>query len=376
MTSSLAVRFGGPPGRASSGQSGCDEPARSSSPSSSWPGARPRRPARSPTASAGTGLVDIGAGLQGPAGLTATVAATGLAHVSAFAFDADGRLWAATAGYEDDGSDAVYLVASDGRATGQGHRRSAHAARARLGRRHALRRVGGPGRRLPRVRRAARSRATDGPGAAVGRRRGQRPASVTGRPARPRASPRRATRARRRPRTTRPSCRSSPTVPTCASRRAGSARRSASRTYPATDDLFVTMNQRDDLGDGDARATGWPSSAPARTGGSRLATARAGAPATASRQPVAELDAHAAVSGVAIVTGQFGITVGHVGAGRRVGHGDGPAGRRSTGAGTSTVSATPVPDRADQPDARGRHARRRGPVGDWGTGTVYRIAAA
>ena len=68
----------------------------------------------SPTASAGTGLVDIGAGLAGPAGLTATVAATGLAHVSAFAFDADGRLWAATAGYGDDGSDAVYLVGSDG----------------------------------------------------------------------------------------------------------------------------------------------------------------------------------------------------------------------------------------------------------------------
>ena len=68
----------------------------------------------SPTPSAGSDLADIGAGLTGPAGLTATVVATGLAHVSAFAFDADGRLWAATAGYGDDGSDAVYLVGSDG----------------------------------------------------------------------------------------------------------------------------------------------------------------------------------------------------------------------------------------------------------------------
>ena len=55
-------------------------------------------------------LTDIGAGLQGPAGLVATAYATGLANVSAFSFDADGRLWAATAGYDDDGTDAVYLV--------------------------------------------------------------------------------------------------------------------------------------------------------------------------------------------------------------------------------------------------------------------------
>ena len=59
---------------------------------------------------------DIGAGLQGPAGLAATTYATGLSHVSAFSFDAGGRLWAATAGYDDDGSDAVYLVASAGAA--------------------------------------------------------------------------------------------------------------------------------------------------------------------------------------------------------------------------------------------------------------------
>ena len=61
-------------------------------------------------------LTDIGAGLQGPAGLVAATYATGLGHVSAFSFDAGGRLWAATAGYDDDGTDAVYLVPSAGAA--------------------------------------------------------------------------------------------------------------------------------------------------------------------------------------------------------------------------------------------------------------------
>jgi glucose/arabinose dehydrogenase len=59
-------------------------------------------------------LTEIGAGLQGPAGLAATVFATGLPNVSAFAFDADERLWAATAAYDDRGSDAVYLIAAPG----------------------------------------------------------------------------------------------------------------------------------------------------------------------------------------------------------------------------------------------------------------------
>ena len=61
-------------------------------------------------------LTDIGAGLKGPAGVVATTYATGLSHVSALSFDAGGRLWAATAGYDDDGTDAVYLVSSAGAA--------------------------------------------------------------------------------------------------------------------------------------------------------------------------------------------------------------------------------------------------------------------
>jgi glucose/arabinose dehydrogenase len=59
-------------------------------------------------------LVAIGAGLRGPSTLTATQYATGLLHVSALTFDPKGRLWAATADSTDSGADAVYLVAAAG----------------------------------------------------------------------------------------------------------------------------------------------------------------------------------------------------------------------------------------------------------------------
>ena len=79
--------------------------------------------------------------------------------------------------------------------------------------------------------------------------------------------------------------------------------------FPGTDDLFVTMNQRDDLG--------------SKTPGDWLAVVQAGeswgfpscygqdtAKCSAVPSPVAELDRHAAVSGVAIVTGQLGSSLG------------------------------------------------------------------
>jgi glucose/arabinose dehydrogenase len=47
---------------------------------------------------------------------TKTVYATGLPHVAAFAFDSTQRLWVATAAYTDDGSDGVYLVSKEGAA--------------------------------------------------------------------------------------------------------------------------------------------------------------------------------------------------------------------------------------------------------------------
>ncbi len=63
---------------------------------------------------AGSGLVAIGAGLHGPKGLKATVFARGLELASAFALDAQGRLWVATSGENTHGTDGVYVVARAG----------------------------------------------------------------------------------------------------------------------------------------------------------------------------------------------------------------------------------------------------------------------
>lgn len=52
----------------------------------------------------------IGAGLSGPAGLQATAYTTGLKHASTFAFDRRGRLWVATSGATSHSSDALYVV--------------------------------------------------------------------------------------------------------------------------------------------------------------------------------------------------------------------------------------------------------------------------
>jgi glucose/arabinose dehydrogenase len=60
------------------------------------------------------GPVPIGAGLRGPAGMAASVYATGLPAASAFALDARGRLWVATSAATDHRQDGVYLVARTG----------------------------------------------------------------------------------------------------------------------------------------------------------------------------------------------------------------------------------------------------------------------
>src|SRR5689334_16232071 len=56
----------------------------------------------------------IGAGVSGPDDLRASVYATGLEHAAAFALDARGRLWVATAGYDDNAHDGLYLVSKPG----------------------------------------------------------------------------------------------------------------------------------------------------------------------------------------------------------------------------------------------------------------------
>ena len=70
-------------------------------------------PTSSPPAGA-DGLVGVGAGLRGPEGVTATLYASGVPKMAAFSADPEGRLWIATANYRDTGTDAVYLVAAAG----------------------------------------------------------------------------------------------------------------------------------------------------------------------------------------------------------------------------------------------------------------------
>ncbi len=66
------------------------------------------------TSSTGTStsaaLVSIGAGLMGPAGLRASVYASGPQTTAAFALDGQGRLWVAAAGLETHTLDGVYLL--------------------------------------------------------------------------------------------------------------------------------------------------------------------------------------------------------------------------------------------------------------------------
>lgn len=72
--------------------------------------------ATSSSSSSATKLVSIGAGLRGPEGLTASVDATGLKNVAALTEDSEGRVWVATAAYSDTGDDGVYLIAQSGAA--------------------------------------------------------------------------------------------------------------------------------------------------------------------------------------------------------------------------------------------------------------------
>jgi len=144
--------------------------------------------------------------------------------------------------------------------------------------------------------------------------------------------------------------------------------------FPGTDDLFVTRNQRDDLG--------------SKTPGDWLAVVQAGqswgfpscygqdtAKCASVPDPVAELDEHAAVSGLAIVTGQLGTKLGTGAAvaewvtGKvqwvRVSDSDGTY----TGRTSAFLSGfeNPVPVLLDGTGALF--------VGDWTSGKLYRITA-
>jgi glucose/arabinose dehydrogenase len=325
-----------------------------------------------PAAPAG-GLVSIGAGLNGPAGLEATVYARGPAKVADLAFDAKGRLWLATADYTDHGKDGVYMVPKPGAApveviaglhTPPGllwYQESLYVSS--TGRVDAYRNFDGT--------RFANRRTILTLPADVGESN-EMVLGPDGRILMGISAP----------------C--DHCVPTSKWSAAivsflpdgGDLRTYASGIrapvgllyYPHTSDLFVTINQRDDLGaqtPGDwltvvglGQAWGYPS-----------CYGQGGAVCANTPQPTAVLDKHAAVIGLAIVTGQLGPTVGTsavvaewaVGKVQRV--------VLSRVGSTYTGSVSPFLTGVHNPVPVLLGPDGALLVGDWATGTIYRISA-
>jgi len=327
-----------------------------------------------PTTSA-AGLVSIGAGLRGPAGLRAAVYATRLTSVSALALDTRGRLWVATSSASKHATDAVYVV---GRAGATPVRVIAHVRGplgllwhggtlyvASIGRVDAF--SGLRGDRFTR-----RVRILDGPvpdgwnNGLVWTPGGRILMGVS---------------------TTCDDCipRSRWAASIVSFRPDGSQlRRYATgirdgfglARYPASTTLLVSMNQRDDLG--------------ARTPGDWLGLVRrgedwgfpacygqGGAVCRGVPAPLAVLDPHAAAGGVGIVTGELGPSVGTAALVAEWARGKVvrvalQAGGRASGVSTSTFLTgltSPLPVLVD---------RRADTlfVGDWSTGKVYAITRA
>jgi glucose/arabinose dehydrogenase len=325
------------------------------------------------SASAATGsMVSIGAGITGPSTLRATVYATGLAHVSAFAIDGQGRLWATTSASTNHAADGVYLVRAAGATPVEvisGLRgplgllwRGSTLYVASIGR---VDRYGGlTGSRFATHRTILTEPAGHGWNQDL-------VAAPNGRLVMSIAAP----------------CDHCTTAGKWgATIISFNADGSGVRTYasgiraafglayfPGTNTLFASMNQRDDLAaktPGDALAVvaagqRWRFPACYGQGGS----ACGGVPSV-----VATLDKHAAAGGVAIVTGQLGSAVGvaavvpewELGKVLRV------ALKRNGSSYTGTVEPfltgfkSPLPARVTPGGAL--------LVGDWATGTVYRIA--
>jgi hypothetical protein len=274
------------------GSAGCT----ASAPGLGVPGARP------------DGLVSIGAGLIGLAGLKATVYARGLPALATLAQDASGRLWATTAEYGDGGDDGVYLLERPGATP----TRVLTGVKAPLG-------LAWQGDRLY-VSSAAGIDAYSGLEGSVFATREtvlRWPLGV-GESNNLIQSP----DGRLLVGISAPCDHCSPTSSWSAailSFRADGSDAHPYATgiraafglayYPGTSDLFVTMDQRDDLG---ARTPGdWLSLVrPGEQWGFPDCYGQGGAACDGVPAPTARLDTHGAVGGLAIVTGQLGAAVG------------------------------------------------------------------
>jgi glucose/arabinose dehydrogenase len=317
-------------------------------------------------------LVSIGAGLTGPAGLKATVYAKGLTSVAALAFDAKDRLWAATADFEDQGRDALYVI-TDAGSDPLKVVPSLHTPLGLLWYNESLYVTsatgvdvysGFDGTKFADHKTMLDVEAAIGkPGGIVLGPDGRMQMGISA----PCDS-------------CNPESEYSGAVvsflPDGSDLKvfAGGIRAPVGLAYyPNTSDLFVTMNQRDDLG--------------AATPGDWLAVVRqdqawgfpdcygqGGTSCTGVPQPTAALDPHAAVSGVAIVTGQLGTGIGTsaivaewaTGKVLRVALGKDGANYTGMVRPFLTGLVNPVPVLAS---AKGAIL-----VGDWTTGTVFSIA--
>jgi glucose/arabinose dehydrogenase len=320
------------------------------------------------------GLVAIGAGLQGPAGLRASVYGHGPATLAALALDPRGRLWLTAAGLSAHAHDGVYVIARPG-----GPAQKVIAGLndplgvlwlngrlyvASVGRVDTF--GGFDGRRF-----RTRTRIVDGPLAG-----GENNLLA------------RAPDGRLLMGVTATCDHCVPNSPFSGAivsfRPDGRGLRLYARRIrapfglafvPGTSDLLVSMNQRDDLG--------------ARTPGDWLALVRAGtdwrfpgcygqggAACAGVPQPLAVLDKHAAAGGVAVVSGRLAAGAASAAlvtewAGARV------LRVALTRRGSSySGSATPYLTGIANPLAIGLAPDGSLLVGDWASGTIYRIRAA
>ena len=316
------------------------------------------------------GLEAIGAGLSGPPGVTAAVYATGLVHASAFAVDDAGRLWVATAAAQDDGTDAVYVVPTAGATpvpviTGLhtplgllwsgGRFYVASAGRVDV-------ESGFDGTRFASSQTVVTLPAGSGEANGLAQLPNGRIALGVSAPC--------------------DHCSTSPADSAAVLTfqadgsdlqvEASGIRAPVGLTVdPGTGQLLVTMNQRDDLEDtpGDWLAVVQPG----QDWGFPDCYGQSTAECAGTPPPLAVLDPHAAVSGVAVVRGQLGSSVGTAalvaewatGTVRRVDLSPGHEGE-----------VTPFLTGAQRPEPLLTTPQGTVLVGDWGTGTVYELRAA
>ena len=317
-------------------------------------------------------LVDIGQGLKGPSGLAATTYATGLTHIAAIAFDDHARLWAATADYSDAGDDALYVVTAVG-ATPLKVVGALHTPLGLLWHQQSL--------YVASKEKVEAYAGFDGTGFASHTTVVSLPSGVgevNGLVLAPDGRIQLGISAPCDHCT--PALEQSAAIisfdPDGSDQRvdAKGIRAPISLAYfPNTSDLFVTMNHRDDLGD--ATPGDWLAVVqPGQSWGFPDCYGQGGPACADVPSPVAELDKHAAVDGVAIVTGQLGTTVGtsaivaEWATGKIVRVALTKTGSTYTGAVSTFITGmhNPVPVVLAGDGALF--------TGDWATGTIYRIA--